>query len=277
MKFKLLAFGISCFIGTYGLTQEQEKVIIKVEYEFTHIIDTTQRDNPIKQNYILYVGKGLSKYSDMFNAMAEEGKPVSHASVDASGNPERTIRMGFDRPLYKRTDINKFYMETPQPQKVFEVEDTLPKFNWNMTKDVRTIKGYMCQKAIVSWKGRDYNVWFCSKLPYNNGPWKFSGLPGLILEIEDKKKEVLWNALKVEEVSYRNIFISMRKGATIVTQAEYRKLEMAIRADAMAMKGAALASNPNVIVTSKPMPSAVMTSGGQTKTRGYNNPIELIR
>lgn len=36
-------------------------------------------------------------------------------------------------------------------------------------------------------------------VPYNYGPWKFSGLPGLILKAEDTKGLFKWEAIGVEQ------------------------------------------------------------------------------
>ncbi len=48
--------------------------------------------------------------------------------------------------------------------------------------------GYTCQKATTRYEGRDYVAWFAPKIPISDGPYKFSGLPGLIVEIADTKE-----------------------------------------------------------------------------------------
>lgn len=69
---------------------------------------------------------------------------------------------------------------------IFE-DDNLPQ-QWTMVPDsVKTILGYKCRKAVCSYRGRDYEAWYALDLPVNAGPWKFSGLPGLIMSIQDTK------------------------------------------------------------------------------------------
>ncbi|MCW4468114.1 GLPGLI family protein [Flavobacterium sp. MFBS3-15] len=54
---------------------------------------------------------------------------------------------------------------------------------WTVTNVTKTILGYKCQQATGSFRGRSYKVYFTSEIPYRNGPFKFDGLPGLILEV----------------------------------------------------------------------------------------------
>jgi len=57
--------------------------------------------------------------------------------------------------------------------------------NWKITEEIDSIFGYPCQKAVVSYGGRNYTAWFTMDIPVNDGPWKFYGLPGLILKVTD--------------------------------------------------------------------------------------------
>lgn len=65
--------------------------------------------------------------------------------------------------------------------------------NWKLTQESKRIGEYLCYKAIGQEKFFDkrneplilfYNVWYCPELPYSFGPYKTSGLPGLVLEME---------------------------------------------------------------------------------------------
>ena len=49
--------------------------------------------------------------------------------------------------------------------------------------ETKEILGYQCQKATLNFRGRDFTVYFTSEINISDGPIKFSGLPGLILEV----------------------------------------------------------------------------------------------
>lgn len=78
---------------------------------------------------------------------------------------------------------------------------------WNITKETKKIDEYNCQKALLSYKGRNWEAWFSSDIPINDGPYIFNGLPGLILEIKDKKDNYIFTLKKIEkkEVSIENL------------------------------------------------------------------------
>ena len=67
--------------------------------------------------------------------------------------------------------------------KFFNIVDQIPTFDWNITSQSKEILGYQCQKATLNFRGRDFTVYFTSEINISDGPIKFSGLPGLILEV----------------------------------------------------------------------------------------------
>jgi len=64
-----------------------------------------------------------------------------------------------------------------------------PKFLWKISKESKEILGYKTYLATTQYAGRNYEAYFAPQIPVQDGPYKFLGLPGLILEIFDEKKD----------------------------------------------------------------------------------------
>lgn len=66
---------------------------------------------------------------------------------------------------------------------------------WNLSNETKIIDGYTCYKAtytyIQDWKGSKFEwpvvAWYCPAIPISLGPTRYSGLPGLILELHEKQ------------------------------------------------------------------------------------------
>ncbi len=77
-------------------------------------------------------------------------------------------------------------------------EEKAPVINWKIINEIRMIKGYACKKATTHFRGRDYIAWFTADIPIVAAPWKFVGLPGLVLDIEDTRHQVKIYFEKIE-------------------------------------------------------------------------------
>ena len=58
-----------------------------------------------------------------------------------------------------------------------------------------------CQKALGEFRGRKYIAWFTSDIPLSDGPWKFCGLPGLILAVQDTEAYFVFTCIGVDNKS----------------------------------------------------------------------------
>lgn len=66
----------------------------------------------------------------------------------------------------------------------YEFKDSVC-MKWVIAQDTtRMILGYKCQKAETDFRGRHWVAWFAADIPLCLGPWKFAGLPGLVLRAE---------------------------------------------------------------------------------------------
>lgn len=80
----------------------------------------------------------------------------------------------------------------------FYTEDYPVKIDWKLTGDKKKIHNYNCQKAVGTFRGRTYEAWFTPEIPIKEGPYKFGGLPGLILEISDTQKHYVYTSIGIE-------------------------------------------------------------------------------
>ncbi|WP_298949994.1 GLPGLI family protein [uncultured Nonlabens sp.] len=62
------------------------------------------------------------------------------------------------------------------------VTEQTPKLNWILTNEQKKIGSFNCKKAKLDFRGRFYEVWYSLDIPTMFGPWKFQGLPGLIIQ-----------------------------------------------------------------------------------------------
>jgi hypothetical protein len=81
-----------------------------------------------------------------------------------------------------------------------------PEQKWELNDDTLTVCGYLCNKAITKFGGKVWTVWYCSEIPISDGPWKLSGLPGLILKAEDTTKTHTFEAISIRK-SDRPIYL----------------------------------------------------------------------
>ncbi|WP_298148336.1 GLPGLI family protein [Flavobacterium sp.] len=60
--------------------------------------------------------------------------------------------------------------------------------NWQLHENDTLIGNYKCKKATLDFYGRNWTAWYAPDIPISAGPYKFKGLPGLILRIFDSEK-----------------------------------------------------------------------------------------
>lgn len=79
----------------------------------------------------------------------------------------------------------------------FYYEESLPEMTWKLMEADSIICGYACQKASATFRGRTWTAWYTVDLPYDDGPWKLRGLPGLILKAEDTNGDFAFDAYSI--------------------------------------------------------------------------------
>ena len=76
-------------------------------------------------------------------------------------------------------------------------EPGIPRIDWQPVDTSKMIGSYLCLAARARFRGRDYLAWYTPELPYPFGPWKLTGLPGVILEATDTEQRVVFHVTSI--------------------------------------------------------------------------------
>lgn len=125
-----------------------------------------------------------------------------------------TRNFNFDRNSMEqfRTSIN-YLIEKNASTKTITYKDRIARdqysydeerpITWKILSETVKIGEYETQKAETEFAGRKWFAWFTQEIPFMDGPYKFSGLPGLIVKVEDAKGDYsfdLKETKKIEEL-----------------------------------------------------------------------------
>lgn len=162
------------------------------------------------------------------------------------------------------------------------------KMNWQISNEKNKIGSYNTQKATTEFGGRKWNAWFSSDIPLQDGPYKFHGLPGLIVKIEDDGNNYSWELKgnkKVEnfnEITYIESITPGGSGGKVseVSREKFDKTFGDFKKDPFASARPML--RPEML--SQKMPGSDMTIGDMVRNQekmlkdfygSNNNPIEI--
>lgn len=79
----------------------------------------------------------------------------------------------------------------------FYTSESADNFKWEIKDSVKFIGKYLCKKATTKYAGRNYIAWYSEDIGISDGPYKFTGLPGLILELYDTNKIFIYSVISI--------------------------------------------------------------------------------
>ena len=172
---------------------ERMMAVLKKQFEKTYLLTFTKEASMYKED-------------EQLEAPRPSGMVVMVASTGGSDI------------LYKNMKENRFTSQSEVFGKKFLVKDTLRTLDWKLENETKNIGNYTCYKATltrtvevvesgISVNGdkdlnanddeepemRDITVtaWYTPQIPVNNGPERYQGLPGLILEVNDGQQTIV--------------------------------------------------------------------------------------
>ncbi len=164
---------------------------------------------------------------------------------------------------------------------------TMDKINWAIADEIKKVENYTLQKATTKFGGRSWTAWFCKDIPFNEGPFKLRGLPGLIFELSDAKKNFLYTLIKSRELPENystSDFLESSFGnkAIPINEKQKHKLMMEFYNDPFAFERNNISKSNNdlrININGKEIHNVdelnTQTKSMQEVIRKYNNPIEI--
>lgn len=172
--------------------------VLECQYRIMETDDTLNNDNYNEDRGLLRIGKKSSLFYNMKTFYVDSlcstpggdrlwGDMMVTAIRSRQYNSMPGAKTSVNEYVYKNWPDGKITVADQVATSYFTYEENYVSQDWTISDSTKTILGYTCQKAECDFKGRHYVAWFSTEIPLYDGPWKFNGLPGLILEVYDSK------------------------------------------------------------------------------------------
>ena len=116
---------------------------------------------------------------------------------------------------------------------------------WKLLPDRNTILNYPVKKAQTVFGGRIWIACYTEEIPLNDGPYKFFGLPGLILDLKDSASDYHF---KVVTVKKNEEDVKLPKNIISLTEEKYISLKNKIINDPAVSVRESVMQSPNVVM-----------------------------
>lgn len=187
---KLITLIFMCFAAMVAMAQN--KAVIEVSYD-AHAPSHRDGKTDLTNRYVLLANSTESKfysplteYIDSLNSTPEGRAKYQEMTRNAylGGKLDQLPRKDGSCYVVKSFPDNKLSCYDCAGIERFRYEEVPAEWNWVLSDSTKMVLGYECVEASTDFHGRRWKVWFAPEIPVQNGPWKFDGLPGLILEAE---------------------------------------------------------------------------------------------
>lgn len=182
-----------------GKTNIVDTSVMECVYE--HFVHDPVLDKTKIKDYILEIGKNASRYG-VYGTYRRDSIVATDYPDGITFGDYMLLSQKYDSRLneilrYKSTNKLSDYESMLADRYVYE--EPMPEIEWSLVNEKAEICGHECQKATCSFRGREWTAWYCPTIQTDGGPWKFGGLPGLILKVEDSEKEHIFEALQIRK------------------------------------------------------------------------------
>lgn len=255
---------------------------IRFVYNYTSFPDSLNKSNVINEITVLELDKkgGKSIFSSL-KKMISDSTMQMNAGKGIYTFPDPLIKTQYviEKDIEEKNLF--FYTQNHTINPVFKVEDKR-KIDWKILKEKKQILSYSVQKATTVFGGRKWNAWFTQDIPFSDGPYKFSGLPGLILQICDSTNSHCYDLIaisKLQNNSYNILEDNSYIGAKIISLEQYIDSDKEFKRDPMKSVRQKIFRN-EIFFTNEQQKSEYLRNVEQELKKEIsenNNPIEIYK
>lgn len=157
-------------------------------YEYQFVKDLAKKDTLKKEMMYLDIKKDGSNFYSRQKFVSDSTRTAYFQKQRAAGATSFSYSDSnsgiVDHRVTKTYPDYNIILHTRAGDTKYAVKNEKP-IVWKIESDKKKIDKFEVQKATTEFGGRSWTAWFAQELPFQDGPYKFSGLPGLILELED--------------------------------------------------------------------------------------------
>jgi len=248
-----------------------------IEIEHTKLIatyslkwqeDSLNSDFIRQEDMLLFIGDNISKFTSIdsycFDTITRKVKSWDEFSMLTSDRNNPLPHSAISYQIFKNYPIGNLMCLEHTLDGTFKYKENIEIFNWELAGDTATICGYKVQKATTDFGGRKWIAWFSPELPINDGPYKFNGLPGLIVKIFDTHKHYEFELVSIEKPRQKLMIDYLKKDFIETTKQGFFSAKDAFRDDIIYRAKAA------------GLPSKSQQRAARNMKK-RNNPLELKR
>lgn len=222
-KYKSLL--IIVFITIQSYSQNVTKianVTYICEYLVTYQLDSTSVNSKNSETMLLLIGDKASKFLSLTTFLRDSIK--EHSKAESNLQQLMTVpKTAFKGDIFKNYPQGQITSTAQIMTDYYKYREPISLFDWTITNDTKTVSGYRCQKATTTFSGRSYVAWFTNEIPIPDGPYKFNGLPGLIVQINDSKNHYEYKLTSFKKAT-GDIVIN-KKNYINTTKKEFKRVQ----------------------------------------------------
>ena len=273
-KFFLFFFSLLIVQQTAGQNSVTDNFQYKAIYELSYQPDSTDVESVKTEPMLLYIGDDISRFSSWGTAVGDSLKAdvsKTNKGLAAIHQLQKQIpKTDFPYNIFKLRKSGKVYYSERVATDNLLYEEDLPLMNWQIKNATKEVAGYRTQKATTAFAGRTYTAWFTAEIPITEGPHKFSGLPGLIVELSDSRNEYNFRLTSFEQL-VPSIEVNFNPGDHMkVEKEEFQQIKRNYDLDPIAAL-----ERSGIKIHFNPKQERKAKNDIQEKLERNNNPMEL--